>query len=61
MHLATNLEASAFFFPDHPAISENGIEIACAELNDRASFVASGLTDMGVNPGDYIALYARKE
>ncbi|HME42616.1 MAG TPA: AMP-binding protein [Syntrophorhabdales bacterium] len=58
MNLATNLEASAFFFPDHPAISENGIEITYAELNDRASRVATGLISMGVNPGDYIALCA---
>jgi acyl-CoA synthetase (AMP-forming)/AMP-acid ligase II len=58
VNLATNLETAAFFFPDRPAISENGIEITCAELNDRAGLVASGLADMGVNPGDYIALCA---
>jgi acyl-CoA synthetase (AMP-forming)/AMP-acid ligase II len=58
LNLATNLESAAFFFPDHAAISEDGIEITYAELNDRASLVASGLADMGVNPGDYIALCA---
>ena len=58
MNLATNLEVSALFFCDHPALSDAGIEISYAELNDRASLVASGLADMGVNPGDYIALCA---
>ncbi|MGD0237305.1 MAG: hypothetical protein ABSC55_22595 [Syntrophorhabdales bacterium] len=58
MNLSTDLEASAFFFPGNPAIWESGIEITCAELNDRASLVASGLADMGTNPGDYTALCA---
>ncbi len=56
MNLATNLEGSAFFFPDHPAISEGGIEITYKELNDRASRVAGGLAALGAKPGDYIAL-----
>jgi long-chain acyl-CoA synthetase len=58
MNVATNLEGSAFFFPDHPALSEAGIEISYPELNDRASRVATGLVSMGVNPGDYVALCA---
>ncbi|MGZ6193059.1 MAG: class I adenylate-forming enzyme family protein, partial [Syntrophales bacterium] len=58
MNLAANLETSAFFFPDHPALSEAGVEISYAELNDRASRVATGMVSMGVNPGDYVALCA---
>ncbi len=58
MNIATNLEGSAFFFPDHPAISEDGVEITYKELNDRASRVASGLAALGVRPGEYIALCA---
>jgi non-ribosomal peptide synthetase component F len=46
MNLATNLESAALFFPDHPAISENGIEITYAELNYHASLVAGGLADV---------------
>jgi long-chain acyl-CoA synthetase len=58
MNLACNLERSAFFFPDHPAISEGGTEISYRELNNRSSGVASGLIRNGVHPGDHIGLCA---
>ena len=58
MNLATNLEGSAFFFPDHPAISENGIETTYAELDARASRVATGLISMGIQPGEFVGLCA---
>jgi hypothetical protein len=58
VNLATNLENSAFFFAHHSVISDDGIEITCGELNDRASLVASGLAVVGVNLGDYIGLFA---
>ena len=58
MNLATNLERSAFFFPDRPAISEGGTEISYAQLNEKTNQVATGLLKMGVKPGDPIALCA---
>ncbi|MCL6446725.1 MAG: AMP-binding protein [Armatimonadetes bacterium] len=58
MNLANNLERSAFFFPERPAVSVKGVEITYAELNDRAGRVATSLIKMGVKPGDYVGLCA---
>jgi long-chain acyl-CoA synthetase len=58
MNVATNLEASAFYFPDHPAISENGVETTYAQLNDKAGRVATGLIALGIKPGDFVGLCA---
>ncbi len=58
MNLATNLERSAFFFPDHPAISENSKELTYAQFNEKANRVATALLKMGVGPGDHIGLCA---
>jgi long-chain acyl-CoA synthetase len=58
MNLATNLETSAFFFPDHAAVNEAGRDITYAQLNDRASRVATALIKMGAKPGDHIGLCA---
>src|SRR5208283_619180 len=58
MNLATNVERSALFFPDRPAISEAGVEMSYGQLNDRSNHIATGLIKLGVRPGDRIALYA---
>jgi long-chain acyl-CoA synthetase len=58
MNLATNLERSALFFPDRPAISEGGTEISYGQLDDRCSRIATGLIKMGVKPGDRVGLFA---
>jgi long-chain acyl-CoA synthetase len=58
MNLARNLELSAFFFPKRPAVSEAGVEIAYAELNDHANRIATGLIKMGVKAGDLVAISA---
>ncbi len=58
MNLATNLESSAFFFPERPALCENDLEVSYAALNDRASRIATGLLRLGVKPGDHIGLCA---
>ena len=58
MNVATNLEASAFYFPDHPAISENGVETTYAQLNDKAGQVATGIIALGIKPGDFVGLCA---
>ncbi len=58
MNLATNLESSAFFFPNHPALRQDDVEITYAALNDKASRIATGLLRLGVKPGDHIGLCA---
>jgi long-chain acyl-CoA synthetase len=58
MNLARNLERSALFFPDRPAIRENELEITYQELNARASRIAASLVKAGVRPGDHIGLCA---
>lgn len=58
MNLAHNLERSAYFFPDRPAVSQDGRTMTYAELNEAASKTAASLTRLGVRPGDLIALCA---
>ena len=58
MNLATNLERSAYYFADRPAISESGSTITYGRLNREANRVATALIKLKVQPGDPIALYA---
>jgi long-chain acyl-CoA synthetase len=58
MNVATNLEASAAFFPNHPALRDGGREFTYAQLNDHANRIATGLIRMGVKPGDHVGLCA---
>lgn len=56
MNLARNLESSAIYFPDRPAIRQDSVEWTYAELNERANKVATGLIKLGIKPGDYVGL-----
>jgi long-chain acyl-CoA synthetase len=58
MNLSRNLEKSAFFFGDRPAIGEAGAEISYKEMNARSNRVATYLQTAGIEPGDYVALCA---
>jgi long-chain acyl-CoA synthetase len=58
MNLANNIETSAFFFPEHTAVRQGGIEWTHAQLNDYANRIATGLIRMGVKPGEHIGLCA---
>jgi long-chain acyl-CoA synthetase len=58
MNVATNLERSAQFFPDHPALSSEKGEITYGEMNSLAGRVASALTTLGLKQGDHVALCA---
>ncbi len=58
MNLAHNLELSARFFPNHPAVRERDKETSYGELNERANRVASALAKLGIVPGDFVALCA---
>ncbi|MGZ6248176.1 MAG: class I adenylate-forming enzyme family protein [Syntrophales bacterium] len=56
MNCAQNLEVSAFFFPDRPAIREAGTETTYAQLDDHANRIATGLIKLGLKPGDLVGL-----
>jgi len=58
MNLAKNLEASAFFFPDNPAVRQAGCVTTYAKLNEQANRIATGLIRMGVQQGEHIGLCA---
>jgi long-chain acyl-CoA synthetase len=58
MNLAHNLEMSAQFFPNYPAIRERYQETTYGELNERSNRVASALVRLGIVPGDLVALCA---
>jgi long-chain acyl-CoA synthetase len=56
MNLANNLELSAYFFPNRPAVRQGGVETTYAQLNDQANRIATGLIRMGVQPGEFVGL-----
>ncbi len=58
MNIAKNLEVSALYFPNRPAISEDLSETSYAQLNKRANRVATALIRKGIKPGDRVALCA---
>jgi long-chain acyl-CoA synthetase len=58
MNCAQNLEISAFFFPERPAIREAGSEKTYAQLNDQANRIATGLIKVGLKSGDLVGLCA---
>jgi len=58
MNIATNLEWTAFHFPEHIAVIEGDRSVSFAEFNRDANQMASALVSVGVQPGDHIALCA---
>jgi long-chain acyl-CoA synthetase len=58
MNLARNLESSARFFGERPAVSEGGVQISYEQLNDRANRIATGLIKSGTRPGERIGICA---
>lgn len=58
MNLAKNLETTASFFPNRPAISEDLSETSYAQLNNQANRVATALIQMGIQTGDHVGLCA---
>jgi len=58
MNLAKNLERSAFFFPERPAVSEGPTGMTYAQLNEKANRVATALLGMGIQPGEHVGLCA---
>ena len=58
MNVAKNLENAAFHFPERTAVIENDQEISFFEFNKESNRIATGLIEIGVQPGDHVALYA---
>ncbi len=56
MNVAANLERSALFFPNNPAISQSGSEMTYARLDEESALIASALIESGIAPGDHVAL-----
>lgn len=58
MNLATNLERSAYYFPDHPAIIQDDRKTSFMEFNQESNRVATALIKLGIQKGDHVALCA---
>ena len=58
MNIATNLERSSRYFPERPAISQEGSTTSYTELNQMANRVATALIDLKIQSGDHIGFYA---
>ena len=56
MNCAQNLERSALFFPERPAIREAGSEKTYSQLNHQANRIGAGLIKLGINPGELVGL-----
>src|SRR5690606_32882420 len=58
MFLATLLEHAAHRYPEAEAIIENGRRLTYAQWNRRVNCVANALSQLGIRPGDRVALCA---
>jgi long-chain acyl-CoA synthetase len=58
MNLAENLERSAYYFPDRPAILQEDRKISYLEFNKEANRVATALIGLGIQRGDFVGLCA---
>ena len=58
MNVASNLENSAFHFPERIAVIENDKAIRFNQFNQDASRIASALQSRGIRPGNRVALCA---
>ncbi len=58
MNLARNLEKAALFLGTGLAVKDAGTDYTYAELNHLAGLAGAGLVDLGVKPGDKVALCA---
>jgi len=58
MNLAENLESSALYFPERPAIIETEREVSYLEFNQESNLVATALMKLGVQRGDLVGLCA---
>jgi long-chain acyl-CoA synthetase len=58
MNVATNLDCTAFYFPDHCAVIEGDRSISYSEFRRDTNRMASALVEFGIQPGDHVAACA---
>jgi long-chain acyl-CoA synthetase len=58
MNIAHNLEYSARFFPNRPAVCSGDVQITYSRFNEQVNRAATGLLNLGIRPGDLIGLCA---
>jgi long-chain acyl-CoA synthetase len=58
VNIAKNLQTAAFHFPTRPAVVEGSREVSFLEFSRESNRVATALIEMGVRPGDSVALCA---
>ncbi len=58
MNIAKNLQTATFHFPTRPAVVEGSREVSFLEFSQESNRVATALIEMGVRPGDSVALCA---
>ncbi|MCF8039235.1 MAG: AMP-binding protein [Desulfohalobiaceae bacterium] len=58
MNIASNMEAAALQFPDQMALRDEARIMSYQELNTEANRIASALRDLGLRPGDHVAVLA---
>jgi long-chain acyl-CoA synthetase len=56
MNISTNLERSAFYFPDRIAVLDGSRSISYRQLNEEASRIASALIALGMQSRDFVGL-----
>ncbi|HON86244.1 MAG TPA: AMP-binding protein [Syntrophorhabdaceae bacterium] len=56
MNIATNLERSAFYFSENPALCQNDKLISYKTFNDMSNRIATGLIEMGLKPGEHVGI-----
>mgnify|MGYP006423151455 CR=1 FL=1 len=58
MHTCTLIERNALRYPEAIASEEAGVSRCWSELRDRVARLAGGFSDLGVGPGDRVAILA---
>lgn len=58
IHLADVLEAMAESIPDRPAVKTIDETYSYAQLNERANRLANRLLELGLQPGEHVAVHA---
>lgn len=58
MNLGKYISRSAVYYPDYPALIDEGKSYTYKELDNRTNRLAQGLLSLGLHKGDKIAIYA---
>ena len=58
MNVAANLDCTAFHYPDRRAVTEDQRSVSFSEFHRDANRMASALANVGIQPGDHVALCA---